>query len=50
MAKQKKQPRPKAATPKGFRDYFAHEVTERSDMLRTIAGVDVVAQEWPFYV
>ncbi len=39
MAKQKKAPRPKAQTPKGFRDYFAHEVTERSDMLRTIAGV-----------
>jgi histidyl-tRNA synthetase len=39
MAKQKKQPRPKAATPKGFRDYFAHEVTERSEMLGKIAGV-----------
>jgi histidyl-tRNA synthetase len=39
MAKVKKAPRPKAVTPKGFRDYFAHEVTERSDMLRTIAGV-----------
>lgn len=39
MAKQKKQPRPKAATPKGFRDYFAHEVTERNEMLDKIAGV-----------
>ncbi len=39
MAKQKKAPRPKAVTPKGFRDYFAHEVTERSDMLRKIASV-----------
>src|SRR6056297_3845039 len=39
MAKQKKQPRPKAETPKGFRDYFGAEVTERSDMLRRIAGV-----------
>lgn len=39
MAKQKKAPRPKAQTPKGFRDYFAHEVTERSDMLQTIANV-----------
>ncbi len=39
MAKQKKQPRPKAATPKGFRDYLGNEVTERSDMLSKIAGV-----------
>lgn len=39
MAKQKKQPRPKAITPKGFRDYFGAEVTERSEMLQTIAGV-----------
>ncbi|WP_283643698.1 histidine--tRNA ligase [Marinovum algicola] len=39
MAKQKKQPRPKAITPKGFRDYFGHEVTERAEMLQTIAGV-----------
>ncbi|MDG1431332.1 MAG: histidine--tRNA ligase [Paracoccaceae bacterium] len=39
MAKQKKQPRPKAATPKGFRDYFGNEVTERSEMLSKIAGV-----------
>ncbi|MDA7428573.1 histidine--tRNA ligase [Primorskyibacter aestuariivivens] len=39
MAKQKKQPRPKAITPKGFRDYFGHEVTERTEMLQTIAGV-----------
>ncbi|MGR3802445.1 histidine--tRNA ligase [Marinibacterium profundimaris] len=39
MAKPKKQPRPKAETPKGFRDYFGPEVTERTEMLRTIAGV-----------
>lgn len=39
MAKQKKQPRPKAQTPKGFRDYFASEVTERTEMLNKIAGV-----------
>ena len=39
MAKPKKQPRPKAETPKGFRDYFAAEVTQRSEMLRQIAGV-----------
>jgi histidyl-tRNA synthetase len=39
MAKQKKAPRPKAVTPKGFRDYFGAEVTQRAEMLRTIAGV-----------
>ncbi|WP_135505182.1 histidine--tRNA ligase [Roseovarius aestuariivivens] len=39
MAKTKKQPRPKAQTPKGFRDYFGTEVTERAEMLSTIAGV-----------
>ena len=39
MAKPKKQPRPKAETPKGFRDYFGAEVTQRSEMLRQIAGV-----------
>ncbi|MBY6201311.1 histidine--tRNA ligase [Maritalea mobilis] len=39
MAKQKKQPRPKAETPKGFRDYFGAEVTERQEMLRQIAEV-----------
>ncbi|MEX0286800.1 MAG: histidine--tRNA ligase [Paracoccaceae bacterium] len=39
MAKPKKQPRPKAATPKGFRDYFGAEVTQRTEMLRTIASV-----------
>jgi histidyl-tRNA synthetase len=39
MAKEKKSPRPKAETPKGFRDYFGAEVTERTEMLRTIAGV-----------
>ena len=39
MAKVKKQPRPKAETPKGFRDYFGAEVTQRAEMLRAIAGV-----------
>ena len=39
MAKPKKTPRPKAVTPKGFRDYFGTEVTHRAEMLRTIAGV-----------
>ncbi len=39
MAKSKKQPRPKAVTPKGFRDYFGAEVTLRREMLQTIAGV-----------
>ncbi|MGB2893669.1 MAG: histidine--tRNA ligase [Albidovulum sp.] len=31
--------RPRAETPKGFRDYFGAEVTERKAMLDTIAGV-----------
>ena len=39
MAKQKKQPRPKAITPKGFRDYFGAEVDERKVMLDQIAAV-----------
>ncbi|MCK8483113.1 histidine--tRNA ligase [Aliiroseovarius sp. S2029] len=39
MAKQKKQPRPKAVTPKGFRDYFGAEVDERKVMLDQIAAV-----------
>ena len=39
MAKTKKQPRPKAETPKGFRDYFGSEVRMRTDMLRQIAEV-----------
>ncbi|MEO0358000.1 MAG: histidine--tRNA ligase [Pseudomonadota bacterium] len=39
MAKQKKAPRPKAIPPKGFRDYFGSEVTERTHMLSQIAGV-----------
>jgi len=39
MAKPKKTPRPKAETPKGFRDYFGAEVTQRAEMLRKIAGV-----------
>ncbi len=39
MAKDKKQPRPKAITPKGFRDYFGAEVAARTEMLTKIAGV-----------
>jgi histidyl-tRNA synthetase len=39
MAKDKKQPRPKAITPKGFRDYFGTEVAQRTAMLQQIAGV-----------
>ncbi|MEE9428850.1 MAG: histidine--tRNA ligase [Paracoccaceae bacterium] len=39
MAKVKKQPRPKAQTPKGFRDYFGAEVAERKAMLDKIAEV-----------
>jgi len=39
MAKVKKQPRPKAETPKGFRDYFGTDVAERAQMLQTIAEV-----------
>ncbi|MFD1797641.1 histidine--tRNA ligase [Paracoccus aurantiacus] len=35
----KKNPRPKAETPKGFRDYFGAEVTERKQMLDRIAEV-----------
>ncbi|WP_298260868.1 histidine--tRNA ligase [uncultured Litoreibacter sp.] len=39
MAKVKKQPRPKAVTPKGFRDYFGAEVTQRKAMLDQISDV-----------
>ncbi|PWE32089.1 histidine--tRNA ligase [Maritimibacter sp. 55A14] len=41
MAKDKKlkQRRPRAEAPKGFRDYFGAEVTERDAMLRKIAAV-----------
>jgi histidyl-tRNA synthetase len=39
MAKIKKTPRPKAETPKGFRDYFGADVTERQAMLDAIARV-----------
>lgn len=39
MAKDKKPRRPRAETPKGFRDYFGAEVTERAQMLSTIAEV-----------
>lgn len=39
MAKPKKTPRPKAETPKGFRDYFGSEVTHRAEMLSKIVAV-----------
>ena len=39
MAKQKKPARPRAETPKGFRDYRGAEVTERQEMLARIAAV-----------
>ena len=39
MAKQKKAPRPRAVPPRGFRDYFGTDVSERSKMLREIAEV-----------
>ncbi len=39
MAKAKKTPRPKAETPKGFRDYFGGEVVERQEMLARIAEI-----------
>ena len=39
MAKVKKEPKPKAETPKGFRDYMGAEVTARAEMLRRIAKV-----------
>ena len=39
MTKDKAPRRPRAETPKGFRDYFGAEVTERKAMLDTIAAV-----------
>ncbi|WP_299602399.1 histidine--tRNA ligase [uncultured Tateyamaria sp.] len=39
MAKPKKTPRPKAQTPKGFRDYFGTDISDRAEMLQAIAGV-----------
>ena len=39
MAKPKKTPRPKAETPRGFRDYFGAEVTQRAEMLAKIAAI-----------
>jgi histidyl-tRNA synthetase len=39
MAKAEKPRRPRAETPKGFRDYFGAEVTERAAMLAKIAEV-----------
>jgi len=39
MAGKRGERRPRAETPKGFRDYFGHEVAERRAMLDTIAQV-----------
>ena len=39
MAKDPKPRRPRAETPKGFRDYFGPDVTERKEMLDRIATV-----------
>ena len=41
MARQRKEKtrRPRAETPKGFRDYFGADVTQRNEMLATIARV-----------
>ena len=39
MAKDKSERRPRAETPKGFRDYFGADVTERQEMLAKIAEV-----------
>ncbi|MEY4984732.1 MAG: histidyl-tRNA synthetase, partial [Pseudomonadota bacterium] len=39
MAQDKTQRRPRAETPKGFRDYFGAEVTERKAMLDRVAEV-----------
>ena len=39
MEKPEKKNRPKAATPKGFRDYFGNQVIERREMLNAIANV-----------
>ncbi|GAB4382442.1 histidine--tRNA ligase [Albidovulum sp.] len=39
MARDKGPRRPRAETPRGFRDYFGAEVSERKAMLDTIAGV-----------
>jgi histidyl-tRNA synthetase len=39
MAKDSKPRRPKAETPKGFRDYFGAEVSERREMLERIGAV-----------
>ena len=39
MAKDKRPGRPRAETPRGFRDYFGAEVSERKAMLDTIAAV-----------
>ena len=39
MAKPKRTPRPKAETPRGFRDYFGHDVVARQRMLDAITGV-----------
>ena len=38
MAKDKTQRKPRAETPKGFRDYFGAEVSERKAMLEAITA------------
>ena len=39
MAQDKSARRPRAETPKGFRDYFGAEVAERKTMLDRVAEV-----------
>ena len=39
MSKINKQLRPKAETPKGFRDYFGYEIIRRQEMLKIISDV-----------
>ena len=39
MAKQKKERKPQALPPKGFRDYFGIDVSERTNMLSQIADI-----------
>ena len=39
MAKDKQPRKPRAETPKGFRDYFGADVTERKAMLDRIAEI-----------
>ncbi len=39
MAKEKKQARPKAQTPKGFKDDFGDQIRLRNSMLQNLAGL-----------